>query len=65
LILEPTLKAGFAQASRSKVSSSEAYEQLKRDVSEGLFVLLTWGGDLLPFVPDYKIAFIQDLSDAQ
>jgi hypothetical protein len=65
LILEPTLKAGFARASHSNAVSSKAYEQLKRDVSEGMFVLLTWGGDLLRFVPDYKIAFIQDLSDVQ
>jgi hypothetical protein len=61
LILEPTLKAGFAEASRSNAVISKAYEQLRRDVSEGRFVLLTWFGDLLLFVPDYKIAFIVDL----
>ncbi|RFU49730.1 hypothetical protein D0B32_08150 [Paraburkholderia sp. DHOC27] len=63
LILEPSLKKGFTKALKGQPLNSQAYTTLKNDVVEAMFALATWGGDLLSFVPDYEVVFIQDLAD--
>jgi hypothetical protein len=56
-IVESSLKAGLAKTTKGQPPDGDAYEAIKSDVSKGLFVVLTWGGDLLSWVPDYRIEF--------
>ena len=57
IIIEPSLKSGLAQATHGRTLDLCAYETIKSDVSAGMYVLSTWGGSLLSFVPDYRIEF--------
>lgn len=56
-IVESSLKAGLAKATNGQLPKGDAYEAIKSEVLTGLFVLLTWGGELLSWVPDYRIEF--------
>lgn len=57
IIIEPSLKSGLAKATHGRTLDTCAYETIKSDVAAGMFVLSTWGGSLLSFVPDYRIEF--------
>lgn len=65
LIVEPSLRAGLKKALGSQDLDQKLYETIKGEVSAGMFSLSTWGGDLLSFVPDYQVSFIQSLSDTK
>ncbi|CAJ0816164.1 hypothetical protein [Ralstonia flaminis] len=56
IINESSVKAAFAaQTKRSSVRKN--YDQVAREIEFGMFELLTWGGESLALVPDYKVGF--------
>ncbi len=64
LILEPSL---FSWAQRLglgiNIVEAKGIDKIKKTVLEGIFCLFTSGGDLLPFVPDFYVQFIQHKPD--
>jgi hypothetical protein len=61
LIVEFSLIAGLEKALRCQNIDNKFYERIKTEVSAGMFVMSTWGGDLLSFVPDFQVIFIPSI----
>ena len=58
-VKEPSLKEGLRAAGHGYIDQ-ETYNEIKSEILSGMFSMLTWGGRLLSFVPDYKIELSHD-----
>jgi len=63
-IIERSLAPAFSVLLAGEADREARLASIKEDIKEGMFVLWTWGGKLLEFVPDFKVEFVHDRREA-
>jgi hypothetical protein len=57
-IIENTVRSGLIRAGRPSLSAQE-YQDLKKNIGDGMLVFWTSGGDYFRYVPDFRLGFVE------
>jgi hypothetical protein len=57
-ILEPVVRKAFSAAENAGVKRYDSYQDFKDEISDGMYVLSSGGGEYLKYSPDIRIEFI-------
>ncbi|PLC40486.1 hypothetical protein C0Q88_22040 [Ralstonia pickettii] len=61
-VIEPDLRRAFAEAA---ITADRTYAEVRALIQEALFVLKMQGEALRPAAPDYRVEFVQSVTEAR
>jgi hypothetical protein len=57
-LVEYTIRSGLVRAGRPSLSAQE-YQELKKNIADGMLAFCTSGGEYFRYVPDFRLGFVE------
>jgi hypothetical protein len=57
-LIEYTIRSGLVRAGRPSLSAQK-YQELKKNIGDGMLVFCTSGGEYFRYVPDFRLGFVE------